>query len=75
MQAIFCELSGQGLIAFSGEDAAAFLHAQLTNDVAGLALDRTQYGGYCSPKGRLLATFLLWRRQADIVLQLPLDLR
>jgi len=75
MQALFCELDGQGLIGFSGEDAAAFVHAQLTSDVIGLGHDRTQYAGYCSPKGRLLATFLLWRRQADIVLQLPRDLR
>jgi folate-binding protein YgfZ len=75
MQAVFCALKGQGLIAFSGEDAATFLHAQLTSDIMGLAADRTQYGGYCSPKGRLLATFLLWRRPGDILLQLPADLR
>ena len=75
MPAVFCELTGHGLIGFSGEDAAAFLHAQLTSDVTGLDQNRTQYGGYCSPKGRLLATFLLWRREADIVLQLPHDLR
>jgi len=75
MQTVFCELKGQALIAFSGEDAAAFLHAQLTSDIMALAADRTQYGGYCSPKGRLLATLLLWRRPADILLQLPRDLR
>src|ERR1700730_18349971 len=71
----FCELKRVGLIGFSGEDAASFLHAQLTSDVAGLVKPRTQYSGYCSPKGRLLATFLLWRREADLLLQLPDSLR
>src|ERR1700687_2569845 len=71
----FCELKRVGLIGFSGEDAASFLHAQLTSDVAGLIEPRTQYSGYCSPKGRLLATFLLWRREADVLLQLPAELR
>jgi folate-binding protein YgfZ len=71
----FCELASAGLIAFQGPDAAAFLHAQLTSDVAGLAIAQTQYSGYCSPKGRLLATPLLWRRADDILLQLPANLR
>lgn len=45
----------------SGPDAKAFLQGQLTNDVQqadGLHHQRT---GYCSPKGRLLATMLQWR--------------
>lgn len=75
MQATFCELESAGLIAFTGEDATSFLHAQLTSDVAGLAMPRTQYSGYCSPKGRLLAACLLWRRETDLLLQLPGHLR
>ncbi|MGZ5225962.1 MAG: CAF17-like 4Fe-4S cluster assembly/insertion protein YgfZ, partial [Burkholderiales bacterium] len=75
LQADFCELRSEGLIAVSGEDAASFLHSQLTSDVAGLVESRTQYSGYCSPKGRLLATFLLWRTPAGVLLQLAADLR
>lgn len=71
----YCELTGSGLISFTGEDAASFLHAQLTSDVAGLGPPATQYTGYCTPKGRLLATPLLWRLQDEIRLQLPSDLR
>jgi folate-binding protein YgfZ len=71
----FYELKSVGLISFSGADAASFLHAQLTSDVAALPSPRTQYSGYCSPKGRLLATFLLWRREEEIVLLLPGALR
>jgi folate-binding protein YgfZ len=68
-------LSDDGLISFTGEDAAAFLHAQVTSDVVGLRAPATQYSGYCSPQGRLLATFLLWRFEDEIVVQLPASLR
>jgi len=64
-----------GLIAFAGEDAQAFLHAQLTSDVSGLAANSSQYSGYCTPKGRLLASFLLWRTEQGFYVQLPSPLR
>lgn len=57
-----------------GADAVAFLQSQLTNDVAHLAPDALQPTGYCTPKGRLLATFRQWRDGEAIVLQLPRDL-
>lgn len=44
-----------------GADAASFLQGQTTNDVAALAPEQWQVNGYCNPKGRLLATFLLAR--------------
>jgi tRNA-modifying protein YgfZ len=69
------DLREVGLISLTGEDAAAFLHGQLTSDVNGLAPGRTQYSGYCSPKGRLIATFLIWRHSDRILLQLPAELR
>ena len=72
---MFTELSTTGLIAARGADAAAFLHSQVTSDIAGLAQPMTQYSGYCTPKGRLLATFLLWKVGDAILLQLPLALR
>ena len=71
MRAAFCELGSSSLISFRGEDAASFLHGQLTSDVAGLRAPATQYAGYCSAKGRLLATFLVWRLEDEILLQLP----
>ena len=70
----FCELSGLGLIAVSGADAQSFLHGQVTCDVNGLGPDASRYGGYCSPKGRLLATFLAWRDAEGFLLQLPVPL-
>ena len=75
MPASFSSLTGEALIAFSGEDAVRFLHTQLTSDVAALAVGRTQYSGYCSAKGRLLATFLVWRLENELLIQLPAVLR
>lgn len=60
-----------GLIAVAGEDAASFLHSQLTNDVEHLGTQEARLAGYCTPKGRLMATFLMWRDPDNIYLQLP----
>jgi folate-binding protein YgfZ len=56
----FCPLAELGTLQVSGADAGSFLHSQLTNDIQGLALEQCQWAGYCSPKGRLLGTFLHW---------------
>ena len=60
-----------GLIAVAGDDAAAFLHNQLTNDVEHLGNNEARLAGYCTPKGRLQATFLMWRDEQAVYLQLP----
>ena len=62
-------LSDQGLIGVSGDDAASFLHGQLTNDVEHLNGEQVRLAGYCTPKGRLLASFLMWRNATTIYLQ------
>ena len=64
-------LTDIGLIAATGDDAPVFLHNQLTNDVENLGMQEARLAGYCSPKGRLLATFLMWRHDVAIMLQLP----
>ncbi len=68
-------LTDLGLIAASGEDAASFLHSQLTNDVLHLGPAEARLAGYCSPKGRLLATLLMWKAGAGLVLQLPREIQ
>jgi folate-binding protein YgfZ len=70
-----CELPQFGLIHFSGADAQTFLHNQLTCDVAALASGQSTYGSYCTPKGRVLATYLLWHAGEDFFMQLPSVLR
>ncbi len=59
------------LLRFSGDDAAPFLHGQLTCDVNALKPGSAGYGGYCTPKGRLLATFMLWHRSDGFLMMLP----
>jgi len=67
-------LSELGLVSLSGEDASNFLHNQLTNDVEHLTTAEARLAGYCSPKGRLLATMLMWKTPEAIMLQLPRDI-
>ena len=70
------ELPHLGLIRFAGPDAQAFLQGQLSCDVAALKPGRSTYGAHCTPKGRMLASFLLWRAgEQDFYLQLPASLR
>jgi folate-binding protein YgfZ len=64
-------LTNLGLLAFKGEEAASFLHNQLTNDVEHLGVGEVRLAGYCSPKGRLLATMLIWKHDDAIILLLP----
>jgi folate-binding protein YgfZ len=68
-------VTDQGLIAVTGEEAASFLHKQLTNDVEHLGMNDVRLAGYCTPKGRLQATFLMWRNADAVFLQLPRELQ
>ncbi len=58
-------LQDWGVILAEGADAAVFLNGQLTQDMLHLEPARASLAGYCSPKGRLLATFVAWRLSAD----------
>jgi hypothetical protein len=70
----FAKLSRYGLLSVSGPDARDFLHAQLTNDIKNLAPDRAALAGWCSAKGRLLASFLVVPAKDGFLLQLARDL-
>ena len=61
-------LDDWGVIRASGADAANFLHSQLTQDFTHLAEGQARLAGYCSAKGRLLASFIAWRSGPDEVL-------
>jgi|CXWL01.1.fsa_nt_gi folate-binding protein YgfZ len=74
MTARLAKLEQYGLLQVTGEDARAFLHAQLTNDVENLAPGAARYAGWCSAKGRLLATFLVVPFPGGFLLQLSRDL-
>jgi tRNA-modifying protein YgfZ len=64
-----------GLIRASGTDARSFLHGQLTQDVLHLAAGQARLAGYCSAKGRLLASFVIWvDANDDLLLACSADL-
>ncbi|WP_118181318.1 YgfZ/GcvT domain-containing protein [Paraburkholderia phosphatilytica] len=71
----FMPLTQFGIVDVTGDDAASFLHAQLTNDVQHLDASSARLAGYCSPKGRLLASFLTWRHGDTIRLLLAKDVQ
>lgn len=68
-------LIDQDLIRASGEDARGFLHNLLTNDVENLPADGVRFAGFCTAKGRLLATFHLWHDGSDLLLALAADIQ
>ncbi len=57
---VMADLSHLGLLGVTGPDAQAFLQAQLSCDINGLGNAGSSFGAYCSPKGRMLANFLVW---------------
>ena len=64
-----------GVIDATGDDAASFLHGQLTNDTQHLDAANARLAGYCSAKGRLLASFLNWRSGETIRLLVSKDIQ
>ncbi len=71
---VVAALSDYAFIEASGPDAAAFLQAQLSNDVRALDAEQSQLSGYCNPKGRLLAAFRLLRIGDRYLLRLPAEI-
>jgi len=67
-------LNRYGLLSVTGPDARDFLHAQLTNDIANLPADRAVLAGWCTAKGRLLASFLVIPAAGGFLLQLARDI-
>jgi len=70
----YAKLTRYGLLSVTGADARDFLHAQLTNDIKNLSPQRAALAGWCSAKGRLLASFLVVPTQDGFLLQLSRDL-
>ena len=67
-------LTHLGVIRARGADATSFLQGQLTSDVTGLGRDEARLAGFCSAKGRLQATFVVWKAEDDIFLACAADL-
>ena len=61
-------LSHLGVIRVEGEDAAKFLHGQLTQDFALLDLQHARLAAFLSAKGRMQASFIGFKRSETEVL-------
>ena len=61
-------LSHLGVIRVEGEDAAKFLHGQLTQDFALLGMEQARLAAFLSAKGRMQASFIGFKRSATEVL-------
>jgi len=60
-------LADWGLMLAQGPEAAAFLNGQLTQEMLHLGQAQARLAGYCSPKGRLLATFVAWQMAPETI--------
>jgi folate-binding protein YgfZ len=64
-----------GVIQAQGEEAANFLHNQLTNDVLLLPVGQARLAAFCSAKGRMQASFVVIKIAPDtVLLVMSLDL-
>lgn len=68
-------LSDWGVMRAQGEEAAKFLHGQLTQETALQTPQQARLAGYCTAKGRLLATLLALKKDGqELLLALPAEL-
>ena len=66
-------LSNHRLMTLSGRDAIAFAQAQFMNDVTLLADGQWQWNGWLTPKGRVIALFVLLRADAETLWMVVFD--
>lgn len=71
---VLAPLSHLAIIECSGEDTREFLHNQLTSDINHLQEGGAQLAAWCSAKGRMLASFIVCRRDGRYRLILSSDL-
>jgi len=70
-----CALPFLGVIQAQGEEAANFLHNQLTNDVLLLPQGQARLAAFCNAKGRMQASMLVLKTAPDtVLLVMPLEL-
>jgi len=71
---VLSDLSNRGIIEVHGEDAESFLQNQFTNDIHRVTETTHQLSAWCSPKGRVISNFRLFKRADKYYLTLPADL-
>jgi folate-binding protein YgfZ len=61
-------LNDLGVIRITGDDAAKFIHGQLTQDFSLLGQNQARLAAFCSAKGRMQASFIGFKRPDNVVL-------
>ena len=65
-----CRLNHLGVIRAQGEEAAKFLHGQLTQDFLSLGTGQARLAAQCSAKGRMQASFIAFQKAPHEILLL-----
>lgn len=68
---VITDLSSRALIAVRGIDAEKYLQGQLTNDIQAVGEHASQLSAHCSPKGRVLSCFRIFRHEGTLYLAVP----
>jgi tRNA-modifying protein YgfZ len=71
---ILCDMGQFGTLKVSGEDAPGFLQNMMSSDVALVTPAQAQPSSFNTPKGRILATFLIWKEGGDYFIHVPKSL-
>lgn len=71
---IVAPLTHFGLIDITGEEVTPYLHNLTSTNIKSLPAGRAQFSSLSGPKGRMLASFFLWRTNNGIRLALAADL-
>lgn len=73
-QNVIVDLKPLGIIKIAGPDAEKFLQGQLTSDVREVTEQQSRLGAHCDHRGRIQATFRLFKFKAEYYLQIPHNL-
>ena len=68
---LLCDLSHLDLLSITGVEAKQFLQGQLSCDLEQVDASQFQLGALCNPKGRIIASFRLFRIGDEYLLQTP----
>lgn len=71
---VVCPLPDLGLLQIAGADALTFLHNLATHDIKNLSEADFRFAGLCTPKGRLFASFHVWRQGERLMVLLARDI-
>ncbi len=70
-QPAISDASTLAILKVSGADAETFLQGQLTHDITLLTPEKSELAALCTPKGRVLVLFRIFKKADDFYLILP----